>query len=74
MQRLDDHVQGDENVLGLLEDLRETISDYRVRSSPWRYSRLLHGEQMVQRMADYEQECNAIVSAPPSSFVSKQVK
>ena len=24
----------DENVLGLLEDLREIISDYQVRSSP----------------------------------------
>jgi hypothetical protein len=29
----------DENVLGLLEDLRETISGYQVRSSPWHRSR-----------------------------------
>jgi len=32
LQRLAGNVQDDENVLALLEDLREAISDYRVRS------------------------------------------
>jgi len=64
-QRLDDHVQDDGNVLGLLEDLREAISDYRVRSSPLHHSRYLQGEQMVRRAADYEQGCKAIVSSLP---------
>ena len=38
LQQITDHIQDNENVLLLLEDLRETISDYQVRSSPWHHS------------------------------------
>ena len=31
LQRFVDHAQDDEEVSGLIEDLRETISDYQVR-------------------------------------------
>jgi len=39
LQRFADHVQDDEDVAGLLEDLREAISDYQVCSLPWLSSR-----------------------------------
>ena len=37
--RFTDHVQDNEEVSGLLEDLREVIDDYKVRSPPWHTSR-----------------------------------
>ncbi|KAF9786263.1 hypothetical protein BJ322DRAFT_775760 [Thelephora terrestris] len=45
--RFTDHVQDNEDVSGLLEDLREAINDY----------------QMVQQMAIYEQGCKLIDAA-----------
>ncbi|KAF9643442.1 hypothetical protein BDM02DRAFT_1470175 [Thelephora ganbajun] len=44
LRRLDEHIQ-DDDVSGLLEDIRETISDY----------------QMAQQTATYEQACKLIV-------------
>ena len=32
LRRLADHVQDDEEISGLLEDLQEAIADYQVRS------------------------------------------
>ena len=33
--RFTDHVQDNEEVSGLLEDLQEAINDYQVRPPPW---------------------------------------
>jgi len=41
LQRFADHAQDDEEVSGLIEDLREAISDYQVRLSPRHHSRCL---------------------------------
>ncbi|KAF9642707.1 hypothetical protein BDM02DRAFT_3273353 [Thelephora ganbajun] len=49
LRRLDEHIQGDD-VSGLLEDIRETISDY----------------QMAQQTATYEQACKLISTAEAS--------
>ncbi|KAF9644482.1 hypothetical protein BDM02DRAFT_3150283, partial [Thelephora ganbajun] len=50
LRGLDEHIQDDEEVSGLLEDLRETISDY----------------QMAQQTATYKQACKLIVTAEAS--------
>ncbi|KAF9643223.1 hypothetical protein BDM02DRAFT_3192003 [Thelephora ganbajun] len=50
LRRLDEHVQDDEGVSGLLEDLREIISDY----------------QMTQQIAMYKQACKLINPAEAS--------
>ncbi|KAF9646204.1 WD40 repeat-like protein [Thelephora ganbajun] len=50
LQRLADHIQDEEEVPGLLEDLRETISDY----------------QMARQMAMCEQACKLINPAEAS--------
>ena len=64
--RFVDHVQDDEDVSGILEDLQETINDYQVCSR----SRLfldIDADQMVQQMAIYDQGCKRIVSVTPPS-------
>ncbi|KAF9644484.1 hypothetical protein BDM02DRAFT_3174579 [Thelephora ganbajun] len=50
LQRLDEHVQDSEDVSGLLEDIREIISDY----------------QVVQQMEMYKRACGLIVTAEAS--------
>ena len=39
LRRFADHVQDDEKVSGLLEDLQKAIFDYQVCLSPWHGSR-----------------------------------
>ena len=39
LRRFAEHVQDDEEISGLLEDLQEAINDYQVRSRFWHHSR-----------------------------------